>query len=244
MRSHQHRRLKRVPSVIIMALVFVLANVFLFPPATASALDSPKTVALFSEPEVKSPLEENNIKIEEIKIEVKTKAQEIEDKKDDVQKAQEEAEQALKAKTAVATTVDDLKAQIADLQARLAEKKRLEALRIVTIRGYASDASGNLYAPGNCTWYVKQKRPDIGNQWGNANSWYASAQAQGFKTGTMAKTGAIGVSFEGWAGHVVYVESWNGDGTINISEMNFGGLYNMNYRTVPESSFVYIYEHA
>lgn len=244
MRDLKHRRSKRVTTRISTALVFVMASAFLVigSPAHASALDSPKNTALFTEPQVKSPLVENNLKIDELKVEVKTKAQEIEEKKDDVQKVQEEAEAALKQKNEAASTVEGLRAQIADLQARLAEKKRLEALRIVTVRSYASDAGGNLYAPGNCTWYVKQKRPDIGNQWGNANSWYASAQAQGFKTGTMAKTGAIGVSFEGYYGHVVYVERWNGNGTVDISEMNYGGLYNMNYRTVPESEFLYIYE--
>ncbi len=238
-----HRRLKRVSSQITMALVFVLANVFFVAPP-ASALSEPKNTALFSEPEVKSPLVENDIKIKGLEITVKTKAQEIEDKKDDVQKAQEEAERAVQTKVAVATTVEGLKAQVAELQAKVAEKKRLEALRIVNVKNYSNDSNGNSYALGNCTWYVKQKRPDIGNFWGNANAWYASAQNSGYKTGTMGKTGAIGVSFEGWAGHVVYVESWNGDGTVSISEMNYGGLYQMNYRTVPESTFVYIYEKA
>lgn len=97
---------------------------------------------------------------------------------------------------------------------------------------------GNGYVAGNCTWYVKNKRPDIGNYWGNAGySWIANAQSAGYSTGATPRAGAIGVT----PGHVVYVESVNGDGSANISEMNYGALYRMNYRTVPAGAFTYIY---
>lgn len=100
---------------------------------------------------------------------------------------------------------------------------------------------GNWYADGNCTWYVKDKRADLPNDLGDAHSWYASAQAYGLPTGVDPWIGAVGVSFDGSLGHVVYVEAVNDDGTIVISEMNYGGLYNTNTRTVPASDFVYIY---
>ena len=98
--------------------------------------------------------------------------------------------------------------------------------------------AGNGYVPGNCTWYVKNRRPDIGNYWGDAGySWIANARAAGYSTGATPRAGAIGVT----PGHVVYVESVNADGTANISEMNWGALYRMNSRTVPAGAFTYIY---
>lgn len=200
-----------------------------------------------------SPFRANEQKMEQLDQLFELKQETLEDKQEAVKDELTEAQQIVNEKERLANQIKSAKDEVEQLKARVAEKKRLEAeraaeearlaaLRSVTIRGYAGDAAGNAYAAGNCTWYVKSRRPDIGNFWGNANAWYGSAQAAGFKTGSMGKTGAIGVSFEGWAGHVVYVESWNGDGTVSISEMNYGGLYVMNYRTVPESSFVYIYE--
>lgn len=101
--------------------------------------------------------------------------------------------------------------------------------------------AGNSYGYGYCTWYVKNKRPDIGSFWGNANQWYASAQAAGFATGSEPRAGAIGVSFVGSAGHVVYVESVSG-GTVNISEMNGAAGWNVvGTRSTSASEFVYIY---
>ena len=96
----------------------------------------------------------------------------------------------------------------------------------------------NGYVPGNCTWYVKNKRPDIGGYWGNAGyNWISAAQSAGYSTGSKPAAGAIGVQ----PGHVVYVESVNADGSANISEMNYGALYRMNWRTVPAGTFQYIY---
>lgn len=97
----------------------------------------------------------------------------------------------------------------------------------------------NVYVPGWCTWWVKNKRPDIGGYWGNAGyNWISRAQASGFSTGSAPRAGAIGVT----AGHVVYVESVNGS-TVNISEMGWGGTANStaHYRSAPSSSFTYIY---
>lgn len=123
-----------------------------------------------------------------------------------------------------------LQQENADLKAKLQAKVERESRR-----------EANLYAAGNCTWYVKEKVPYIGGTWGNANQWLASAQSDGFETGYAPKDGAIGVSFEGLLGHVVYIESVNTDGSVTISEMNYGRLYAMNTRTVPANSFTYIY---
>ena len=98
--------------------------------------------------------------------------------------------------------------------------------------------NGNTYYWGQCTWYVASRRY-VPNNWGNAISWYYNAQASGFGTGSAPRAGAIG-----WErmNHVVYVESVNGDGTVTISEMNYGGRPGvLHYRTEPIGRFLYIY---
>lgn len=99
-------------------------------------------------------------------------------------------------------------------------------------------SAGNKYAFGYCTWYAKQKRPDLPNQMGNAVSWASSARAMGIPTGSKAQVGAIGQR----GNHVVYVEKINGNGTINISDMNYAGLGVVTNRTVPANSYTYIYK--
>lgn len=96
----------------------------------------------------------------------------------------------------------------------------------------------NAYDWGQCTWYVKNMRPDIGGYWGNAGySWIAEAQAAGFATGSAPRAGAVAVE----AGHVAYVQSVSG-GNVSISEMNYaGGVGQVHYRTVPANEFEYIY---
>lgn len=97
--------------------------------------------------------------------------------------------------------------------------------------------AGNTYAPGYCTWYAKNRRPDLPNRMGNASAWISSAAAQGFATGSTPQVGAIGQQ----GNHVVYVESVHGNGTITVSEMNWSGLYVVSTRTVAASNFRYIY---
>ncbi len=97
--------------------------------------------------------------------------------------------------------------------------------------------SGNRYTAGYCTWYVKNKRPDLPNNLGNASTWASRAAAQGISTGTTPVSGAVGQR----GNHVVYVESVNGDGTITVSEMNHVGWNIMSIRTVSADYFTYIY---
>ncbi len=98
-------------------------------------------------------------------------------------------------------------------------------------------SSGNLYSAGYCTWYVKNRRPDLPNNLGNAYTWVSRAAAQGLSTGSTPVVGAVGQQ----GNHVVYVESVNGDGTVTISEMNFNGWNVISSRTVSASNFQYIY---
>lgn len=98
-------------------------------------------------------------------------------------------------------------------------------------------SSGNLYVAGYCTWYAKNRRPDLPNNLGNANTWVSRARAQGIPTGSEPRVGAIGQQ----GMHVVYVEAVHSDGTVTISEMNWHGLHVISERRVAASNFQYIY---
>jgi surface antigen len=149
--------------------------------------------------------------------------------------------------------IDQLNRELQAKKEREAEIARLAAARTApvsyggrggsgTYSGTATYSStGNTYTYGYCTWYVKNRRPDIPNGWGNANMWFYNAQGQGWPTGYSPRAGAVGQTSAGAEGHVVYVERVNGDGTIYISEMNYQGWGVKSYRTVASSQFRYIY---
>ncbi|PCF33747.1 CHAP domain-containing protein [Staphylococcus delphini] len=107
-------------------------------------------------------------------------------------------------------------------------------------------SAGNLYTPGQCTWYVYDKvGGEIGSTWGNANNWASSASAAGFTVDNNPEEGSILQSNAGPMGHVAYVESVNEDGSITVSEMNYdGGPFNVSTRTISASeagSYNYIH---
>jgi surface antigen len=98
-------------------------------------------------------------------------------------------------------------------------------------------SAGNSYTWGQCTWYVKNMRPDLPNNLGNGGSWVANAAAQGLPTGSAPRVGAVAEE----PGHVAYVEAVSG-GMISISEMNYaGGVGQVHRRTVPAANYRYIY---
>jgi LysM repeat protein len=110
---------------------------------------------------------------------------------------------------------------------------------VVPIRNYDG---GNTYDYGYCTWYVKNRRgASLPNGLGNANTWYSRASGFGMSVGSEPRAGAVGTTTRGSLGHVVYVESVNADGTVNISEMNYKGFGIQSSRTTSASEFVYIY---
>lgn len=101
---------------------------------------------------------------------------------------------------------------------------------------------GNTYDYGYCTWYVKNRRgASIPNGLGNANTWYSRAAGMGMAVGSAPRAGAVGTTTRGGLGHVVYVESVNADGSINISEMNAPTWGKVTYRTAGAGEFLYIY---
>jgi len=110
---------------------------------------------------------------------------------------------------------------------------------VAPLRAY--DGS-NTYDYGYCTWYVKNRRgASLPNSLGNANTWYARAAAVGMAVGSVPRPGAVGTTTAGSLGHVVYVESVNADGSVNISEMNYKGWGIQSSRTTSASEFLYIY---
>lgn len=121
-----------------------------------------------------------------------------------------------------------------------------------------TDPNINTYpcSNGNCTWWAKYKRPDIGNWWGNAHMWRDRARQEHFTVGYTAQVGAVVVFQQGaqgadWTyGHVAYVESVGGDGTFTVSEMAWGGWIGESscvknskttYRETGDESVTFIY---
>lgn len=95
-----------------------------------------------------------------------------------------------------------------------------------------SASVGNKYAFGNCTWYVYEKRAQLGRPvgsfWGNAATWASYAASAGYAVSGTPTVGSIMQNGGGY-GHVAMVESVNPGVSVTISEMNayrFGGGFN------------------
>ena len=97
-------------------------------------------------------------------------------------------------------------------------------------------------------WKVYQKNgymPYWGGR-GNANQWPGNARAAGIQTSSVPRAGSVGVISAGYYGHVVWVESVNANGTINISQYNEltsqgWGHYSERYNVNPGTYDTYIY---
>ncbi len=70
-------------------------------------------------------------------------------------------------------------------------------------------------------WKVLQKTGQMARYWGNAKDWPSSAARVGYAVGSTPRPGSVGVMTGGPYGHVVWVESVNANGTINISQYNY-----------------------
>ncbi len=103
----------------------------------------------------------------------------------------------------------------------------------------------NYYYWGDCTWYVFERRQQlgkpVGNNWGNASNWDNAARSQGYSVSNSPSVGAIlqanaWTNFAWGMGHVAIVERINSNGSILVSEMNFGsGQGVKTYRTISAS---------
>jgi surface antigen len=223
---------RRSLSLLLTALVVFSTSVFLFPQKVSAQEPLPLPVA-------------------QEMIEQQKEA--VDNKTSILIGAEQEIESLVAKKQSLATELETIKQDLEKLKNEVAEKKaaaerekkRVEELRnmFVHVNRYAGNSAGNLYAPGNCTWYAKSRRPDLPNNLGNANTWYARAVAQGWNVGLTPKKGAVATTTAGSLGHVAYVEGVSLDGQwVTISEMNYRGLYSMNTRTVHYTEFRYIYE--
>jgi surface antigen len=229
--------LKRSLSVLICTLVLFTASVFSFGGvAHAEGLDT----------QVTNPLRSNEPVLQQMTQVVSDKQSAIGDQTDQIQQLEAKKQDLTSQLADIQKDVADLNQKIADKKAAYeAEQARIKALQdmFVHVTRYASDSADNLYAFGNCTWYVKNRRPDLPNNLGNANTWYSMAAADGFSVGSAPKKGAVGTTTAGWLGHVVYVEGVSLDGsTVYISEMNYAGFDVISTRSAPASEFLYIYQ--
>ncbi|MCB9820315.1 CHAP domain-containing protein [Candidatus Nomurabacteria bacterium] len=116
--------------------------------------------------------------------------------------------------------------------------------------GYDAWGYGCRQCVSYAAWKMLEKTGRAPMYWGNANQWPGKARANGYKTGTKPRAKSIGVMNIGYYGHVVWVESINANGTLNISQYNAwlpnkpngGWGWYSEYRGVSPSSYqTYIY---
>ncbi len=95
--------------------------------------------------------------------------------------------------------------------------------------GYSATYTGNGYDFGWCTWWVANRRAEIGSpvpsNLGNAITWKMLAAQAGLGVGTRPANYSV-MWFPG-ANHVAFVEKVNDDGSIWISEMAASGNASM-----------------
>ena len=109
--------------------------------------------------------------------------------------------------------------------------------------------SSNPMPYGWCTWFAWQWRFEHGSPLpgglGNARYWASQLQSKGFSVGREPAYGAVFVSSAGYYGHVGIVTAVNGDGTIEITDMNgVSGWGRVGSKTVSPSewgSYQFVY---
>ncbi|MFV0381968.1 MAG: CHAP domain-containing protein [Breznakia sp.] len=87
----------------------------------------------------------------------------------------------------------------------------------------------NVSLTGQCTWFVLGRAAEVNGTWvrnsmptGHAQTWYTTAANNGLPVGKSPATNSIIIWGSGQFGHVAFVESYNANGTITISEGNVG----------------------
>jgi surface antigen len=110
-----------------------------------------------------------------------------------------------------------------------------EAGRIVQLAGKTTNpnppvAKGNGYVPGQCTWYVYNRRAQLGipikGNWGNASEWGINAVASGFSVDHNPVVGDVIITGgNSFYGHVAVVEKVLPNNSVYVSEMNYGGPF-------------------
>lgn len=235
-------RLRRVSGLLLTTLSVFFASVFFL----GSAVSAQSLVEV-------RPLSHNETIILQ-------QSQAVEEKSTTLQSTIDELQILEEKKEALAKQLEAEKQKIEELKAKIAEKRRIEAIQAeerarlaayvepeVTrapyytppTKRYAGNSAGNSYTAGQCTWHVKNMKPELPNFLGNADTWFSNARAQGWPTGYEARAGAAAQTKVGM--HVVYVLEVYGNGTMLISEMNFAGPYSQRNAVVNQSDYLYIY---
>lgn len=198
-----------------------------------------------------APLSENELRIQQ-------HAQLMQEKSQTLEATTQELEQLETKKQELVKTLEEEKKLIEELKVKIAEKKRVAAIRaeeqarlaayttvkenqtyVPPTKRYAGNSAGNTYTAGQCTWHVKNMKPELPNMLGNADMWFYNAQRQGWPTGYEARAGAAAQTKTGM--HVVYVLEVYGNGTMLISEMNYAGPYSQRTAVVNQSNYLYLY---
>lgn len=124
-------------------------------------------------------------------------------------------------------TAEKREAEQAAAEKAAAEAAAQAALATNMVSEVTVEYTSNTYPAGQCTWGAKEMAPWVGNYWGNAGDWAASAASLGYEVGTIPKVGAIAVWTDenGGYGHVAYMTDAATDGQIQVMESNYAGSY-------------------
>ncbi len=135
--------------------------------------------------------------------------------------------------------------EVKEAAAKAAADEAAKATNMVS--EVAVEYTANTYPFGQCTWGAKEAATWVGNNWGNANDWAATAAFLGYEVGATPKVGAVMVWSDGGYGHVAVVTDVSETGEIQVVESNYNGYMSVaNYRRwfnpVSEGSVIsYIY---
>ncbi len=97
---------------------------------------------------------------------------------------------------------------------------------------------GNRYAYGYCTYWVYNRRAQlgrpVGSYWGDAVTWDSYARAAGYRVDKIPEIGAVlqDPNIAPPYGHVAVVEKIGPDGSVTLSEMNYVGWNIISSRTI------------
>lgn len=87
----------------------------------------------------------------------------------------------------------------------------------------------NRYCFHQCTWYVKERFPEIPNGWGNAGDWAGSAARRGYRVDHAPARNAVVVwgynQVGGGHGHAGVVEAVDANGGLRVSDYNYIAPY-------------------
>ncbi|QQG51945.1 MAG: LysM peptidoglycan-binding domain-containing protein [Candidatus Berkelbacteria bacterium] len=106
-----------------------------------------------------------------------------------------------------------------------------------TVVGKFTNLPTNGAFRGQCTNWVKYKRPDLPAKMGNGGQYPAYARLNGIPVKSSPAVGDVAVTWESPVGHVAYVEGFDAQ-YVYVSEMNFAGWAVVTKRAIPRGNVV------